>query len=145
MSIKAAKAANIQKQKLILMKVHSTIFNYDFFHNRCVIDEELASAIKDEEGLQIWTLKEFNLVLKKLQHGQLCHQWKHCDYKCCKSRYKYLQTSKSDILLYHWFNQQSQSTFREVSYLNSCLELLYSAIFFTTVSSTNCRQNNSYH
>eukprot|EP00532_Pseudo-nitzschia_australis_P019565 CAMPEP_0168309282 /NCGR_PEP_ID=MMETSP0142_2-20121227/66195_1 /TAXON_ID=44445 /ORGANISM="Pseudo-nitzschia australis, Strain 10249 10 AB" /LENGTH=147 /DNA_ID=CAMNT_0008261993 /DNA_START=169 /DNA_END=612 /DNA_ORIENTATION=- len=95
MSIKAAKAANIQKQKLILMKVHSTIFNYDFFHNRCVIDEELASAIKDEEGLhstifsdeifynrwamdeelasaikdeeglQIGTLKEFNLVIKK--------------------------------------------------------------------------------
>eukprot|EP00532_Pseudo-nitzschia_australis_P008872 CAMPEP_0168177764 /NCGR_PEP_ID=MMETSP0139_2-20121125/8667_1 /TAXON_ID=44445 /ORGANISM="Pseudo-nitzschia australis, Strain 10249 10 AB" /LENGTH=117 /DNA_ID=CAMNT_0008096915 /DNA_START=255 /DNA_END=609 /DNA_ORIENTATION=+ len=66
-TIKATKAANIQKQKLILTKVHSTIFSDEIFYNRWAMDEELASAIKDEEGLQIGTLRDFNLVLKKLQ------------------------------------------------------------------------------
>uniref|UniRef100_A0A7S4APX9 Uncharacterized protein n=1 Tax=Pseudo-nitzschia australis TaxID=44445 RepID=A0A7S4APX9_9STRA len=64
-TIKATKAANIQKQKLILTKVHSTIFSDEIFYNRWAMDEELASAIKDEEGLQIGTLRDFNFVIKK--------------------------------------------------------------------------------
>ena len=47
------------------MKLQSTIITDETFHNRWVLDEEMANAIKDEEGFQIGTLKEFNFVIKK--------------------------------------------------------------------------------
>ena len=59
------KAAAILKQKQILMKLQSTIIPDENFHNRWVVDEELANAIKDGEGAQIVTLKEFNFVIKR--------------------------------------------------------------------------------